>query len=403
VGRIQRAKAEPASPKLGRIQRAKAGDNARVTGQLSRAAASVVLAVTALVATPSALPQQPGGQAPEVTVNADRVVTFRISAPLAKQVSAFVDSMPPSAAKPLTRDDRGVWSGTLGPLAPDLYFASYVVDGATRQVGYVHIRGASPEAWETRKVPHGAIHQHWYDSKTLSMLRSVLVYTPPGYERATTSYPVLYLLHGSGGIESSWITDGLANVILDNLIADGRAKPMIVVMPFGHPEPSMRPGQMPTFRARDIQAFSDDLTRDVIPLVEQTYRVARGADQRAIAGLSMGGNQARQIGLSRLDLFHYVATFSGTVGVRSGAVTPDTIEETFGDAFADPFSTNNSLRLFWAAVGTDETNLLAQHRAFNAVLDRRGIRYEFVTIPGGHTWHVWRRNLRDVAPRLFQR
>ena len=117
----------------------------------------------------------------------------------------------------------------------------------------------------------------------------------------------------------------------------------------------------------------------------------------------MGGNQARQIGLARLDLFSYVATFSGTVGVQGGAVSPETIAQTFAEALADPPSTNSALRLFWASVGTDETNLLAQHRVFNNVLDRHGIRYEFVTIPGGHTWHVWRRNLRDLVPRLFQR
>jgi enterochelin esterase family protein len=267
----------------------------------------------------------------------------------------------------------------------------------------VNIRGASAEAWEPRQGPHGAIHQHWYDSRSLSVLRSIFVYTPPGYQRETTTYPVLYLLHGSGGTETSWIVDGLVNVILDNLIADGNVKPMLVVMPFGHPEASLRAGHVPTFRARDIQAFANDLTRDVMPFVERTYRAARQSDRRAIAGLSMGGNQARQIGLSRLDLFGYVATFSGTVGVRGGAVSPQSVEETFADALADPFATNHALRLFYAAVGSDEANLLGQHRVFNSVLDRHGIRYEFVTIPGGHTWHVWRRNLRDLAPRLFQR
>jgi enterochelin esterase family protein len=364
---------------------------------------SSTIFVVVLVATPSAWSQQQAVPPSEITIGADRVVTFQINAPAAKGVSALVDSMPPSTARPLTRDDRGVWKGTLGPLAPDLYFASYIVDGATRQAGYLHIRGNPPEAWDTRKVPHGAIHQHWYDSKSMSMLRSIFVYTPPDYDREKTTYPVLYLLHGSGGTENSWTMDGLANVILDNLIADAKVKPMIVVMPFGHSEPSMRPGTMPTFRGRDAAAFSNDLINDVIPLVERAYRVARQADKRAIAGFSMGGNQARQIGLSRLDLFSYVATFSGTVGVRSGAVSADTIEDTFADVLADPPGTNAALRLFWAAVGTDETNLLAQHRILNDVLDRHGIRHEFVTIPGGHTWHVWRRNLRDLLPRLFQR
>lgn len=350
-----------------------------------------------------ASPTQPAVTLVEATLTAGGMLTFQISAPLAKQVSVLVDTMTPATAKPLTRDARGVWSGALGPLAPDLYVAAYVVDGTMRSAGYIHVAGPVPEAWDVRKVPHGAIHQHWYDSKSLSMLRSVYVYTPPGYERETTIYPVLYLLHGSGGTEGSWIADGLANVILDNLIADGRAKPMIVVMPFGHPEPGMRAGSLPTFARRDLAAFSNDLIEDVIPLVERTYRAVRQADRRALAGLSMGGNQARQIGLSHLDLFRYIATFSGTVGVRGGAVSSETIEQTFADALADPSATNATLRLFWAAVGTEETNLRAQHRILNGVLDRYGIRHEFMTIPGGHTWHVWRRNLRDLAPRLFQR
>ena len=203
-------------------------------------------------------------------------------------------------------------------------------------------------------------------------------------------------------MEGSWILDGLANVILDNLIADSRAKPMIVVMPFGHPDASIRIGVTPDFSRRDMTEFSRDLLEDVMPLVERTYRVARQADKRGIAGLSMGGNQARQIGLSRIDLFHYIATFSGTVGVRSGVVTAETIEATFSDILADPSATNATLRLLWQAVGLDETNLLAQHKLFKSVLDRYQINNTFVTIPGGHTWHVWRRNLRDVAPLLFR-
>ena len=234
------------------------------------------------------------------------------------------------------------------------------------------------------------------------MLRSVYVYTPPDYERGNAAYPVLYLLHGSGGAEASWALDGLANVILDNLIADGKATPMIVVMPFGHPEASPRIGSPATFTRRDVGEFSRDLLEDVMPMIERAYRVRRDPDMRAIAGLSMGGNQARQIGLTRMDLFHYVATFSGTMGVTGGAVTIDAIERTFPEVFADPQATNNTLRLLWSAVGSDEKNLLAQQQMFNGLLDSRQIRHTFVIEPGGHTWHVWRRNLRDLLPRLFK-
>jgi enterochelin esterase family protein len=339
----------------------------------------------------------------ELKAGADGTVTCRISAPQAKDVRIFVDTMAATAARPMVRDDKGAWSGTLGPLAPDYYAAMFVADGVIGGAGIAHVVGATPEAWDPRRVPHGAMHQRWYDSKSLNMLRSVYVYTPPDYERSNVSYPVLYLLHGSGGTESSWVFDGLANVILDNLIADARAKPMIVVMPFGHPEPSLRLGSTPTFTRRDIQEFSRDLIEDVMPMIERAYRVTRQADQRAIAGLSMGGNQARQIGLGRMDMFHYIATFSGTMGVVGGAVTPDAIEQTFPGVFADPMETNAMLRLLWAAVGTEEAGLLAQHKIFTDVLNRHQIRNTFITIPGAHTWHVWRRNLRDVAPLLFQK
>jgi len=329
-------------------------------------------------------------------------ISVRISAPQVNDLRVFVDTATARDARPLTKDASGVWSGTLGPFAPDIYSVSIVADTVVRPIGYVHLAGATPEAWDPRKVPHGTIQQHWYDSRSLGVLRSVYVYTPPGYEKGTTSYPVLYLLHGSGGVEGSWTIDGLANVILDNLIADGRAKPMIVVMPFGHPDASLRIGVTPDFNKRDMTEFSRDLLEDVMPLVERTYRVLRQGDKRGIAGLSMGGNQARQIGLSRMDLFHYIATFSGTVGVRGGRVSAETIEATFSDVLADPTATNVTLKLFWQAVGSDEAALLADHKLLTSVLDRYQIKHTFVTIPGGHTWHVWRRNLCDVAPLLFK-
>jgi len=338
----------------------------------------------------------------ELKAATGNLISIRINAPQVTDLRAFADTMSAADAKSLTKDAAGVWTGTLGPLAPDVYSVSIVADTVVRPIGYVHLAGASPEAWDPRKVPHGTIQQHWYDSRSLGVLRSVYVYTPPGYEKGTTSYPALYLLHGSGGVEGSWILDGLANVILDNLLADGRVKPMIVVMPFGHPEPSFRIGVTPDFSHRDVTEFSRDLLEDVMPIVERTYRVARQADRRGIAGLSMGGNQARQIGLSRLDLFHYIGTFSGTVGVRSGVVTTEAIEATFSDILADSSATNATIRLLWQAVGSDETNLLAQHKLLTGVLDRYQIKHTFVTIPGGHTWHVWRRNLRDLAPLLFK-
>jgi enterochelin esterase-like enzyme len=376
----------------------------RLSRSLPFVAAAVALAVVVRAQTPGTPTTQAGVQVLEVKPGPNSSVTFRINAPKAKDVRVFVDTMAPATAKLLTQDSFGVWTGTLGPLTPDIYAASCLVDGTTAGlVGYVHVTGPTPEAWDPRKVPHGVVHQRWYDSRSLGVLRSFYVYTPPDYERGNATYPVLYLLHGSGGVEASWTMEGVANVILDNLIADGKAKPMILVMPFGHPEASVRIGNVPTFTRRDLGELSRDLYEDVIPLVERSYRVKRDADNRAIAGFSMGGNQARQLGLNRLDMFHYVATFSGTMGVAGGAVTAENIEQTFPALFTDPAETNAMLRLLWEAVGSDETNLLTQHKVFTSTLDRHGIRHTFVTIPGGHTWHVWRRNLRDLAPLLFQR
>jgi enterochelin esterase-like enzyme len=304
------------------------------------------------------------------------------------------------------KDDKGVWTASLGPFEPDYYAVAFLTDGVWRTAGYVHVTGPAPQAWDPRPVKHGTVHQHWYDSKTLGMFRSVWVYTPPGYEEGKESYPVLYLLHGSGGDEGSWVTDGLANIILDNQIADGRAKPMIVVMPFGHTNPSPRAGVVPSYSGRDTAAFTQELLSEVLPAVERTYRVSRRADHRAIAGFSMGGNHARLIGLQRLDMFHSVATFSGTIGVRGPQVTAAAIEEAYGPAFDDPDSVPNginvALRLLWLGVGSQEERLLSQHRLFTDLLNERRIKHTFVVEPGGHTWHVWRRNLRDLVALLFR-
>jgi enterochelin esterase-like enzyme len=298
------------------------------------------------------------------------------------------------------KDD--VWSATLTSLRPDYYAVAFITDNTMRTAGFVHVTGPTPEVWDPRPVKHGTIHQHWYDSRAVGALRSVWVYTPPGYEDSTDSYPVLYLLHGSGGDETSWVNNGMANVILDNQIAAGAAKPMIVVMPFGHTNPSARAGVVPSFSGRDMAAFSRDLINEILPMVERTYRVTRKPDARAIAGLSMGGNQARLLGLGRLDLFHSVATFSGSMTVAGPQVDSVSIAETYSAMLADPDASNAALKLLWMGVGSDETRMLGQHKVLRDVLNEHRIRHTFVVEQGGHTWHVWRRNLRDVVALLFR-
>jgi enterochelin esterase family protein len=176
---------------------------------------------------------------------------------------------------------------------------------------------------------------------------------------------------------------------------------MVVAMPFGHAEPSPRVGRAATFTARDSNAFMRDLLDDVMPLVQRGYRVSRRADDRAIAGFSMGGSQARQIGLSRLDLFRWIATFSGGFSAPAGDLTVEMLEQSFAGILEDSAVTAAAVKLYWAACGTEEARCITQNRLFADVLASRGIRQTFVTIPGGHTWHVWRRTLRDLLPLLF--
>src|SRR6188508_1191204 len=167
------------------------------------------VAVAALALSASVAGRQSGVSVLELKAVANRSLAIRVNAPAAKEVRVFVDTMPPSAALPLNRDAAGVWSGTVGPFAPDIYMTSCVIDGAVAIAGFVHITGTPPEAWDPRKVPHGAIEQRWYDSRSLGLFRSVYVYTPPDYDRGSATYPVLYLLHGSGGIEVSWTLEGM--------------------------------------------------------------------------------------------------------------------------------------------------------------------------------------------------
>ena len=356
----------------------------------------------------SVLAQQAPAPAPNVLrpldpeVHEDGTVLFRLQAPTATRVGVYVDTMANQPTANMTKDARGIWTGTLGPLEADIYTFAFMIDGVSVNAGQVEVVGRTPEAWHPQKVPHGTVHVQWYDAKALGMLRSVYVYTPPGYERSNATLPVLYLLHGSGGAEDVWTSIGAANVILDNLIAAGKAKPMIVVMPFGHPEPSPIVGHPAPFAARDGAAFARDLIDEIMPLVQRTYRASSQADQRAVAGFSMGGGQALSIGLSRLDLFHAIGAFSGSISVVGGELTAAAIDAQYG-AILDDGVANDALRLVWLACGKDETRLVTANKLLADVLTRHGVKSMNTVVPGGHTWHVWRRNLRDMAPLLFQK
>jgi len=364
----------------------------------------------------AAAAQTPPGPVTSPEVLADHRVTFRLRLPGAKEVSVRIDG----AADPLAmqKDNEGIWSVTTEPLAPDYYGYIFLVDGVAvldpsnnaikpnflYRANEVHVppsSGSSSDSawptWEIADVPRGEIHHHFYRSKVVGDERGYFVYTPPGYDpRGKQTYPVLYLLHGYSDDASAWTAVGRANVILDNLIARGKAKPMLIVMPLGYGAPEiLLPGsggpRDPGIGQRNFDRFREALLTEVIPRVEAEYLVRKDRDSRAIAGLSMGGAESLVTGLNTLNEFAWIGAFS------SGGITQDFAKEFPGlDA-----SANEQLRLLWIACGIDD-HLIEINRALRAWLASKNIRHVDIETPGAHTWLVWRRNLAEFTPLLFR-
>ncbi len=376
---------------------------------------STLLFVPALVAQtlPAAPPTAPGGgrggppPKPAYTVNPDRTVTFSLRAPDASVIKVSGDFV--TGAQEMKKAEDGSWNFTTAALKPSVYNYTFSIDGVRdidpanpmvklgdrSSESMFEVPGDKPTFYDIQPVPHGTVHISYYDSKAAGALRSMLVYTPPGYEAGKNKLPVLYLLHGSGDTEFGWVTVGRANLIMDNLIAEGKAKPMIVVMPYGRPT-----GDVMLIPAKAGQAaqqqnqntlFGDDLLQDVIPYVEKTYRVSAKADDRALAGLSMGGGQTLQIGLAHLDTFHYIGAFSAAVRGN--------VEETYKDFLSDP-TANKKLKLSYIAVGKTD-GLFAPNQAFSEALNKHEIKHAFVPSEEGHVWRNWRDYLAAFAPQLF--
>jgi enterochelin esterase family protein len=256
----------------------------------------------------------------------------------------------------------------------------------------VHVPGEGLP-WEVRDIPHGELHRHFYKSGIVGDNRDYYVYTPPGYERGTRRYPVLYLLHGYSDDASGWSAVGRANVILDNLLYEQKAKAMIIVMPLGYGVPSIvSRGARDSSKFRlNMTRFSDSLVSELMPMVEAEYRVDKRREMRAIAGLSMGGAESLYIGLNNLDKFGYVASFSaGGLGEDYPELFPK-LDQT----------ANKDLKLLWIACGTED-GLIGTNRKFRDWLSSKYIRFTPIETPGMHTWMVWRRNLAAVTPLLFQ-
>jgi enterochelin esterase-like enzyme len=384
----------------------------------------------------------PPVRSPEVA--ADSRVTFRLRAPNAKEI--FVTGLPPGQRLAMQKDEQGVWSVTTDPLKPDMYGYMFNVDGAnfndpgnsnfkTAAFGagqsQVHVPG--PVSWEPAPgIARGAVAHHFYHSALIGDDRDFYVYTPPNYDPARKeAYPVLYLLHGLGDDAYGWISAGAANIILDNLIAQGKAKPMIMVNTLGYGIANMMQdgrggrGGAPGVVGGDkmIPNFAQALVTEVMPLVEKQYRVSKNRTERAVAGLSMGGAEALYTGLNNMDKFAWVASFSGAFvmwpgavntaspvnpaaapapgGGRGGPMTLDAavFERNFPALSAEA---NSQLKMLWIGCGTED-GLIGVNRQFKTWLKGKDVRFTDVEIPAmAHVWPLWRQNLTEIAPMLFQ-
>ena len=347
-------------------------------------------------------------------VHPDRTVTLRFRAPNATQVDVVGEIMQGKGPLHMTKDENGIWTATLGPLPPEIWVYNFQVQGVAvpdpanaavkpgppgfQTASFVEVPGDTPAFYDSRPVPHGDVRMVLYESKPMGVTRWLWIYTPPNYDKSKAKYPVLYLLHGNGEAYTGWVMNGRANIILDNLIADKKAQPMIVVMPQGHAlqGPSVGPlvrltGETEFFTKR----FPPDLLEEIIPLVDRNYRVYADADHRAIAGLSMGGGQSLSIGLDHPDVFHYVLGFSGAVGGQY--MDP---EQVFAQALSKPDVLNSKLRLLWVGCGKQDF-LYQANRNFVDMLNKKGVKVQFRETEGSHVFSVWRNYLNETVPMLF--
>ena len=352
-------------------------------------------------------PAQPPAPLVSPEVHADGSVTFRLRDPNAAKVEVWGD-WDHTAATAMRKDDQGVWSVSTTALAPDYYGYGFTADGVDVpdpsnpeltpnllfSLNVLHVPGPLSLPWEVNDVPHGVIHHHFYRSAVAQDDRDYYVYTPPNYDSAAKkSYPVLYLLHGYSFDARSWSASGHANVILDNLIAQGKAKPMIVVMPLAYGTMKIL-GAFDNSELRDanFQKFSETLLTEVMPRVEREYRTIKDRNARAIAGFSLGGSESLLTGLNHLDKFSWIGSFSGARGI------PEEFQKDFPSLNA---KANEQLHLLWVSCGTEDYRL-AMDRNLREWLKAKGVKVTEIETPGSHTMMVGRRNLAEFAGLLFR-
>jgi len=345
-------------------------------------------------------------------IHPDRSVTFSYKDAAAGKVTLSLDFI--GVPIPMKKDEAGVWTVTTAPLRPEIYSYHFEADGDSRldpmnphtTVNLINISnmltvpGETPEPWEPTDVPHGTVYHYLYTSATVLGLpahqSAYVVYTPPGYDANTKKpYPVLYLLHGWSDNELGWTAVGRANLMLDNLLAEGRIKPMVVVMPLGYGDIAFVRGHKvwddPATIDHNTDLFAQALLTEVLPRVEAEYHVSKDRNDRAIVGLSMGGLESLEVGLTHTGQFAWIGGFSSAV---------QKLNYTQALASLDPKTAN--LRLLWIACGTED-HLIEPNRKFIAFLKTKDMPVTQVETPGLHTWLVWRDNLIHFAPLLFQK
>lgn len=349
-------------------------------------------------------PRQPQFESPKV--NADNSVTFRFYAPAAKEVKLNAQFLKSPAA--MAKDTAGVWSITTAAVKPDMYPYAFVADGITVadpknqalfpnegfQNSLVEITGSTPLVHTVQSVPHGTVSYRIYNSPELGA-RPVVIYTPPGYEtNAAKKYPVLYLLHGTTDVEETWTKVGRANIILDNLIAQQKATPMIIVMPYGRAYPVISKSSGSLRNWENLQEFKKDFFNNLLPFVEKNYRTINDAAHRAIAGFSGGGGTSLYFGLNNPDTFSWVCGFAP-------GMLKNEFERNNEVAFKDAAVTNKRLKLFWIGVGKED-GLYPVINDYLKVLDEKKINHETFISDGGHTWMNCKLYLSTIAQKLFK-
>ena len=381
-------------------------------------------------------PQGPQVVSPEV--NADRTITVRVYAPKATEINVTGEILNGSQPKAMTKAEDGIWSATLGPLPPDIYTYAFNIDGVntpdprnpwlklvagTGLTTQVEVPGDGLQYYDSKPVPHGLLQIVTYESKATGATRQAYVYTPPDYNRTTTKYPVLYLLHGGGDLDPGWSMTGRAHIIIDNLIAEKKARPMIVVMPLargggslGLGPSGMSPGiaaagnvapgagrgagapggagapQAPVGPAQ-MQPFAQDFVGDLLPTIEKTFRASPRPEDRAIGGLSAGGAATINTSFSRPDLFRYIIIMSAGGGQN--------LEQLYPKFFGNNAAAAKQMKLIWLAAG-DEDFALNGTKGIDETLTKNGIKHSFKTTPGRHEWRLWRPHLNEFAQLLFQ-